>query len=416
MAVKRSSVLAVLLILVSTPMVADAAADSQSALQHALELLDETPIVDGHNDLPFVIREKAEGKVADWDISVRAASDTDIPRLREGKVGTQFWSVYVPTGISPVDAMRMQLEQIDIAREIIASYPDDLGFADSVSSIYSEHKRGRIASLLGMEGGHTLANSMGALRAYYDLGVRYMTLTHFHSNDWADSATGEALHNGLSPFGKQVVNEMNRLGMMVDLAHVSAETAADALDTTKAPVIFSHAAAREVVDHSRNVPDSILSRMPENGGVVMVAFIPQFVSNPVRLWAEELWNLEVAEARSEAELQQLTVDYIARNGPSPRATISDVADHIDHIAKVAGYDHVGIGADYYGAGNEYELVQGLEDVSTYPLLFAELIERGWTDENLRKLASGNLMRVFANVEKVAARIDATESPSNATIE
>lgn len=392
------------------------AAPSDAALQHALELLDEAPIADGHNDLPLVIREKAGGNVAQWDIAGRANSDTDIPRLREGRVGTQFWSVYVPTGIPPLDAMRMQLEQIDIAREIIASYPNDLGFADSVSGILEQQKSGRIASLLGMEGGHTIVNSLGALRAYYLLGVRYMTLTHFHSNDWADSATGDALHQGLSPFGEQVVHEMNRLGMMVDLAHVSEDSMADALDAARAPVIFSHAAARSVVDHARNVPDSILRRMPENGGVVMVAFIPQFVSSPVKAWAEELWSLQVAKAMSEAELQQITEKYIAENGPSPRATVADVADHIDHIAKVAGYDHVGIGADFYGAENEYELVQGLDDVSTYPLLFAELIERGWTDENLRKLASRNLMRTFFEVEQVAARLSAKEQPSNARIE
>ena len=416
MTVDRSFVLAVLLLLISANVAAKEPGGSHSALQHALEILDAAPIADGHNDLPFVVREKAAGNVAQWDITGRAAGDTDIPRLRAGKVGTQFWSVYVPTGISPADAIRQQLEQIDIAHQIIASYPQDLGYADSVSSIHAEHKRGRIASLLGMEGGHTLGNSLGALRAYYLLGVRYMTLTHFHSNDWADSATGEVLHQGLSPFGEQVVHEMNRLGMMVDLAHVAADTAADALEVAQAPVIFSHAAARAVVDHSRNVPDSILQRLPANGGVLMVAFIPQFVSDPVRIWAEELWKMQVAEARTEAELQQMTVEYIAKNGPSPRATIAEVADHIDHIAKVAGYDHVGIGADYYGAENEYELVEGLEDVSTYPALFAELIERGWTDENLGKLASGNVLRVLAEVERVAARIDATESPSNATIE
>jgi len=391
-------------------------ANPTAAMQRALGILDVTPIVDGHNDLPWVIRKKVQGNVEEWDISGRAESDTDIPRLREGRVGTQFWSVYVPSGLSPLDAMRAQLEQIDTAHRVIAAYPNDLGFASSVSDIWREQGSGRIASLLGMEGGHTLGNSLGALRAFYALGVRYMTLTHFHSTDWADSATGEMRHNGLSPFGEQVVQEMNRLGMMVDLAHVSPDTAADALDATRAPVIFSHAAARAVVDHARNVPDSILSRMPENGGVVMVAFIPQFVSNPVRIWAEELWKLQVEKTRTEAELQQITDEYIAKNGPSPRATVADVADHIEHIAKVAGYDHVGIGADYYGAENEYELVQGLEDVSTYPLLFTELIERGWTDENLRKLASGNLMRVFSEVEAVSSRLARLAAPSNATIE
>lgn len=393
-----------------------AAQDSARALQHALELLDETPVADGHNDLPHVIREKAGGNVGQWDIAGRAASDTDIPRLREGRIGTQFWSVYVTTGISPVEAMSRQLEQIDIARQVIAAYPDDLGFADSYSSILAQHKRGRIASLMGMEGGHTLVNSLGALRAYYLLGVRYMTLTHFHSNDWADSATGEVLHQGLTPFGVEVVREMNRLGMMVDLAHVSEQTMDDALDATRAPVIFSHAAARGVVNHPRNVPDAVLQRLPENGGVVMVAFIPVFVSEPARAWAAELWDLTVAQAWNDAEIQQLNKDYVAKNGPSPRATIADVAGHIEHIARVAGYDHVGIGADFYGAESEFEFVQGLEDVSTYPKVFAELIERGWSDENLRKLASGNVMRVLAEVEEVASRLATKEAPSNATVE
>jgi membrane dipeptidase len=408
MRMKRSSVLVVLLMLL--------AGNTGNALQHAREILRVTPIVDGHNDLPWVIREKGNGKVEAWDIAARGRGDTDIPRLREGMVGTQFWSVYVSSGLSPQKAMRAQLEQIDIAHRIIGKYPQDLGFAGSVSDVWREHGRGRIASLLGIEGGHTIGNSLGALRAYYALGVRYMTLTHFHSHDWADAATGEALHAGLSPFGVEVVHEMNRLGMMVDLAHVSEDTVYDALDAAKAPVIFSHAAARALVDHSRNVPDSVLRRMPENGGVVMVAFIPQFVSNPVMQWSEELWKVQVAEGTSEAELAELTREYIVSKGAAPRATIADVADHIEHIASVAGHDHVGIGADFYGAEFEYELVQGLEDVSTYPSLFAELVRRGWTDENLRKLAGENLMQAFSKVEQVAARIDSAEPPSTATIE
>ena len=393
--------------------VAQAADD---ALQHAREILKVTPVTDGHNDLPWVIRENGKANVEGWDISGRAEGDTDIPRLREGMVGTQFWSVYVPSGLSPVEAMTAQLEQIDIALRMIEQYPQDLGFAASVSDINHQHGQGRIASLLGMEGGHTIVNSLGALRAYYALGVRYMTLTHFHSHEWADSATGEALHDGLTPFGVKVVHEMNRLGMMVDLAHVSETTANDALDAAQAPVIFSHAAARGVVDHARNVPDSVLKRMPENGGVVMVAFVPQFVSKSVKEWSEDLWAAMIAPGTAQSDWEKLQKDHIAKHGPSPRATIADVADHIDHIAKVAGHDHVGIGADYYGATAEADQVQGLEDVSRYPALFAELIRRGWSDEDLRKLAGENLMRAFSGVEQAAARIDAAEAASTATME
>lgn len=386
------------------------------ALRHAREILRSTPIVDTHNDLPWVIREKSDRNVEIWDLSGRARGDTDIPRLREGMVGTQFWSVYVPSGLSPVDAMRSQLEQIDIAHRMIANYPNDLGFAGSVSDIWREQSRGRIASLLGIEGGHTIVNSLGALRAYYDLGVRYMTLTHFHTNDWADAATDKARHGGLSRFGQEVVREMNRLGMIVDIAHVSADTMSDVLDIAEAPVIFSHASALALVDHPRNVPDSILRRVPENGGVVMAAFVPQFISKPVREWSEELWDSLVAQGSSDAEWQRLTREYVAKKGPAPRATIADVADHIAHIAAVAGHDNVGIGADFFAAEYEYELVLGLEDVSKYPMLFAELIRRGWSDENLKKLAGDNLMRAFAQVERAAARLGSTRPPSNATIE
>lgn len=389
------------------------AEEPDEALERALAILDSTPIVDTHNDLPWVIREKLGGDVEGYDISVRARFDTDIPRLRQGRVGTQFWSVYVPSSLEPFEAMRSQLEQIDIARRIIAAYPDDLGYAASVADIERVRGEGRIASLMGIEGGHTIGNSLGALRAYYDLGVRYMTLTHFHSNDWADSATGEARHDGLSPFGHEVVREMNRLGMMIDLSHVSAAAMADALDATEAPVIFSHSSARALTGHSRNVPDEILQRLPDNGGVVMVAFIPPFVSEPARQWAEGYFPL-LAQASTDAEMEAAVSDYVAEHGPSPRATVSDVVDHIDYIARVAGVDHVGIGADYYGTENENMIVQGLEDVSKYPLVFAELVRRGWSDEDLAKLANGNLMRVFRQVEAAGELIGAARQPSNAT--
>jgi membrane dipeptidase len=311
--------------------------------------------------------------------------------------------------------MRAQLEQIDIARRIVAKYPRDLGLATSVADVEREVAAGRIASLLGMEGAHSIGNSLGALRAYYGLGVRSMTLTHFHSHDWADAATDSARHGGLTRFGQEVVREMNRLGMLVDISHVSPGTMSDVLATTDAPVLFSHSAARAVTDHARNVPDSILRRLPANGGVVMVAFIPQFVSEPARRWNEELFP-RLAATTSDSQWNRLTREYMEEKGPPPRATIADVANHIEHIVKVAGIDHVGIGADFYGAEIEHDLVQGLEDVSKYPALFAELIRRGWKDADLRKLARENFMRVFRQVEVVAERLRRERPPSNATIE
>ena len=380
------------------------------AYRRAVAILDESPVVDTHNDLPWVIREKLDGDVEGYDISVRARWDTDIPRLREGRVGVQFWSVYVPSSLGPFESMRAQLEQIDIARRIIELYPEDLAYALGVADIDRAVDGGRIASLLGIEGGHTIGNSLGALRAYYDLGVRYMTLTHFHSNDWADSATGEARHGGLTPFGIEVVREMNRLGMMVDLSHVSADAMADALDASEAPVIFSHSSARALTAHPRNVPDEILARMKDNGGVVMVAFIPPFVSEASREWSDGLFPL-LAASSSDAEWKTLTEQYIAEHGEAPRATLADVADHIEYIARVAGIEHVGIGADFYGAEQDNMIVQGLEDVSKYPELFAELVRRGWSDEHLRMLAGGNLLRVFGEVESIAESLREVRRPS-----
>ncbi|MFV1987377.1 MAG: dipeptidase [Gemmatimonadota bacterium] len=392
-----------------------AAPAEQGPEARARAILRATPLVDTHNDLPWVIREKAAGDVEGFDISVAAPYDTDIPRLRAGGVGTQFWSVYVPSPLEPLDAMRAQLEQIDVARRIVERYPDDFGLALSVEDIEREREAGRIASLLGIEGGHTIGNSLGALRAYYDLGVRYMTLTHFNSTDWADAATEPARHGGLSLFGEEVVREMNRIGMMVDISHVSPGTMSDVLEVTQAPVIFSHSSARALTDHVRNVPDSILARMSDNGGVVMVTFVPQFVSEATRVWGEGLFP-QIAAATSDDEWQRLTTDYIDEHGEAPRATLSDVADHIEHVARVAGSDHVGIGADFYGAEAEADLVEGLEDVSRYPDLFAELIRRGWSDEDLRKLARDNLLRVFSEVEDVSTRLKLELPPSRATIE
>jgi membrane dipeptidase len=385
-----------------------------AALERAMRILQSAPVVDGHNDLPWVIREKFGGDVEGYDISVRAQYDTDLPRLREGVVGTQFWSVYVPSSLSPLEAMTAQLEQIDIAQRIINMYPDDLMFAGSMADIDSAMEQGKIASLLGMEGGHSIVNSLGALRSYYDLGVRYMTLTHFHSNDWADSATGDVRHEGITEFGREVVREMNRLGMLVDLSHVSAQSMNDVLDVAEAPVIFSHSSARSLTNHVRNVPDSVLERLDENGGVVMVTFIPAYVNEERREWEVGMIPL-TKDLTTAAEEEEVTAMYREEHGAPPLATLADVADHIEHVARVAGHDHVGIGRDFYGAEGD-DLIEGIDDVSGFPNLIAELVRRGWSDENLSKLSRGNLLRAFADAEEVAARLQQARPPSLKTIE
>jgi membrane dipeptidase len=390
------------------------AVEDAVALERAHHVLEVAPVFDGHNDLPWVISEKFGGDVEGYDVSVRAQFDTDIPRLREGGVGTQFWSVYVPSSLSPVAAMRAQLEQIDIARRMISLYPEELALATSVADIEAAREQGRIASLLGIEGGHTIVNSLGALRSYFDLGVRYMTLTHFHGNDWADSATDTTRHEGLTAFGKEVVREMNRMGMIVDLSHVSVVTMNDALDVTEAPVMFSHSSARDVTAHARNVPDSVLKRVADNGGVVMVTFIPEFVNETRREWADGMIPI-LKTLTTDAEWEEAGRAYREVNGPPPAATLSDVADHIEHVAQVAGHDHVGIGGDFYG-GLEDDLVVGLEDVSKYPDLIAELASRGWSDENLAKLTRGNMIRVFSAVEDVSGRLKKSRVPSLKKIE
>lgn len=384
-----------------------------STVDRAKRVLKSAPIVDGHNDLPWVIREKFGGDVEHYDLSVRTQSDTDIPRLREGMVGTQFWSVYVPSPLSPLDAMTAQLEQIDIARRMIAMYPETFLFATNIADIDAALQQGKIAALLGMEGGHTIGNSLGALRAFYDLGARYMTLTHYHGTDWADSATDVPRHEGLTEFGREVVREMNRLGMIIDLSHVSDHTMNDVLDVTEAPVIFSHSSARALTDHVRNVPDSVLRRVSKNGGVVMVTFIPSFVSDERRVWEDGLIPLQ-KDASTDAEWDRIGLEYRAAHGVPPLATLAHVADHIEYIAKFAGYDHVGIGSDFYGATGD-ELIVGIEDVARFPDLIAELMRRGWSDTNIKKLSRENALRVFSEVEIAAARLRATRTPSIKTI-
>ena len=354
-------------------------ASAQETLTQRIErILSRVPLIDGHNDLPGQIRDiqTPEGDVGLYDLRQTTSGDTDIPRLRQGLVGAQFWSVHVNVE-NPAPA-KQQLEQIDIAHRIFETYPDELEFAGSASDIQRIFGAGKIASLLGIEGGHVIENSLGALRAFYRAGVRYMGLTHFSNTDWADSSTDEVVNDGLSPFGEEVVREMNRMGMLVDLAHTSPATMSDALNLAEAPVIFSHAGAQALADHPRNVPDSILRRLTENGGVVMQVFYPPYIS----------------------------IDDSVAN-------ISDVANHIEHIRTVAGINHVGIGSDFDGIPT---YVEGLEDVSTFPALFMELAGRGWTDQELSKLAGENLLRVMRETEAVAMRLQRERPPSTKTYE
>jgi membrane dipeptidase len=375
-------------------------------LARAKRILSQTPLIDGHNDLPWRIREDsiARGNVDAYDLRKRTPGHTDLDRLKEGMIGAQFWSVYTPGEYRDSGYAKVQLEQIDIARRFIAKYPDRLALALSVNDIRRDFKQGRIGSLLGIEGGHAIENSLGALRAYYDLGVRYMTLTHNVTLDWADAALDSAKHKGLTPFGDSVVREMNRLGMLVDLSHVSPGTMSAALNVSQAPVIFSHSGARALVDVPRNVPDSILRRVTTNGGIVMVPFVTGFVSPAVLLYDHStrpvMKDLQAKYGNDTAGITREINQWRAAH-PEPRATLSQVADQIEYVRKVAGVDHVGIGSDFDGIT---EVVQGLEDVSTFPALFAELARRGWSDNDLRKLAGENLLRVFAQAEAVSKRI------------
>jgi len=390
---------------------------SSPDLARVRKVLRSVPLIDGHNDLPWRIRAEVTPPrdVAAYDLRQHTSGHTDLARLAAGQVGAQFWSVYVPGEVKDSGYARIQLEQIDIARRIISRYPDRLALALTAADIEREFRQHRIASLIGMEGGHAIENSLGALRVYYGLGARYMTLTHNVTTDWADAALDSARHGGLTPFGREVVREMNRLGMLVDLSHVSPGTMSAALDVTEAPVIFSHSAARALVDHPRNVPDSILRRLPANGGIVMVTFVPAFVS-------AEAAVVDLRHMAREKELKQTVSDTAERrraleawdrDNPQPRATLAQVADHIDHIRQVAGTDHVGIGSDFDGIDH---VPIGLEDVSHFPDLFAELARRGWSDADLGKLAGRNLLRVLHQAEAVAQRLQRERQPSTTTID
>jgi membrane dipeptidase len=382
--------------------------------ERAARLHRDAPVIDGHNDLPWEIREKTGGDLSRMDPrSSLPEQHTDVPRLRQGGVGGVFWAAYVPASAARPASVAM--EQIDLIQRMIAQSPE-LEFAGSASDVERIRKRRRIASLIGIEGGHTVENSLGTLRQFHALGVRYLTLTHGTSIDWADAATDSARHGGLSAFGEEVVREMNRVGMMVDLSHVSPETMRDAIRVSQAPVIFSHSSARALADHPRNVPDDVLALVRQNGGIVMVNFYSGFVT---REGAEILRDMFEVERRF---LRQFPGDTAAarqayrdwrRANPVPRGTVGTVADHIDHIVKVAGIDHVGIGSDYDGVT---ALPEGLEDVSRYPRLTAELLRRGYSERDVRKVLGGNILRVMRQAETVAARLQRERGPSMATIE
>jgi len=388
-------------------------------LEHAISILERSPLIDGHNDLAFALRDRA-GSIAVSGIDLRQpveGLDTDIPRLREGRVGGQFWSVWVPAELPEARALPMALEQLDIADGFAGRYPDVFGRATTADEVEAVVASGRIASLLGLEGGAMIASSLPILRTFFARGVRYMTLTHWTTTRWADSATDEPRHGGLTAFGREVVREMNRLGMLVDLSHVAPTTMAASLDVAEAPVVFSHSGALAINAHPRNVPDDILRRVAENGGVVMAVFLGGFVSEAIRLHVAPGEQIEEAFKRDhpdapDAEARQVRKDWLAANPPPP-ATIAQVADHIDHLAQVMGPEHVGIGSDFDGGDL---LPAGLEDVSRFPYLFAELVRRGYADDDLRAIAGGNILRVMRGAEAAAARIRAERPASEATIE
>ncbi len=393
-------------------------ADFAARLAHVKALLKTTPLVDSHNDLPWAMREFANAPldVDAYDLNKPTKGMTDIARLRKGMVGGQFWSVYIPGEIRDSGYARVQLEQIDIARRVIARYPKHLQWSLTAADVRAAQKAGKIGSLLGMEGGHAIENSLGALRAYYDLGARYMTLTHNVTLDWADAANDVAKHGGLTPFGREVVREMNRLGMLVDLSHVSPGVMSNALDVTESPVIFSHSASRAMTDVPRNVPDSILARLPKNGGVVMMTFVPGFTNPKVAAYDKTVTRIRDSITKANPgnnDAQFKAVAAWREQNPVPRATIADVADHMDHIKQVAGADHIGMGGDYDGIT---ETVVGLEDVSKYPDLLAELVKRGWTDSEIRGVAGENILRALTRAEVVSARLRKERPASTRTIQ
>ena len=415
---------------VLAPVLTGAAPNSSDYSARVAHVLKQTPLIDGHNDLPWEVRTRFQGKLDAIDLTKNTAAIappaggvalmTDIPRLRKGGVGGQFWSVFIPVEVHGPLAVQMTFEQIDLVHAMADRYPSDFAMAYTAADVRRVHRAGRIASLIGIEGGHQINNSLAMLRQMYAAGARYMTLTHSSNTDWADSATDAPAHHGLTPFGREVVREMNRIGMLVDLSHVSAETMRAALETTEAPVIFSHSSARALVDHPRDVPDDILKLVARNGGVVMVNFNPGYVSEARNRWEADL-AAEQARYSSppfgglyigQPDRARAALDAWKAAHPAPRVTISNVADHIDHIRQVAGVDNVGIGSDFDGVESTPE---GLGSVDKFPDLLIELMRRGWRDEEVAKVAGENVLRALAGAEATAARLHSTRGPSQATI-
>jgi len=407
------------------------AADSEAVLQQRVErVLTQTPLIDGHNDLPWEIRTRFASDLSKVDLAGSTAAlpapaggpplMTDIPRLRRGMVGAQFWSVFIPVEVKGAQAVQMTLEQIDLVKAMCTRYPHELAMAYSAADIIRLHKAHLIACLIGVEGGHQIDDSLAMLRAYYDAGARYMTLTHSSNTAWADSATDNPAHHGLTRFGEEVVREMNRLGMLVDLAHVSEETMRAALAVSEAPVIFSHSSARALVDHPRDVPDEVLQLVARNGGVVMVNFATIYVSDARRRWEADR-AAEQARDNSppfgglyigQPDRAAAALAAWERAHPQPAVTLAEVADHIEHIRQVAGVDHVGLGSDFDGIP---DTPAGLDGVDKYPALLVELARRGWSDADLAKVAGGNVLRAMAQAEGVSARLRATRAPSAARV-
>ncbi|WP_242914350.1 dipeptidase [Brevundimonas pishanensis] len=386
----------------TAPVRSDAATEA-----HVRQILRRTPLIDGHNDLPWAFRQGYQNDVhgvdLTSDLSMSTRLHTDIPRLREGGVGGQFWSVYVSANMSQLEAAKATFEQIDTVKRIVAGYPQTFEIATTADDIVRIHRQGKIASLIGMEGGYSIDDSLGLLREFRRAGALYMTLTHSKSTNWADSGTDAPKWGGLNPFGEEVVKEMNRIGMMVDLSHVSAETMRDALRVSEAPVIFSHSSALGVTAHPRNVPDDVLAQMKDNGGIVMVTFVPGFISEQVREWssrrAAEDARLKSLNPGDPDRVKREMDQWIAAN-PIPRATLQDVVAHIQYVRDKAGIDHVGLGGDFDGVDS---LPVGVEAVDAYPRILAQLIQNGWTDADIRKISGENMLRVMRQVESVAAR-------------
>lgn len=402
-------------LIVATPAIAQPIPPS---IQKRIDrILKRTPLIDGHNDLPWALREDHDFSVEGLESGTDQRNPplmTDMERMRQGRVGGQFWSVYISGTLTGDEAIRTTIEQIDTAHRLIDAYPDYLELASTADDVERAHRKGRIASMLGVEGGRQIGNSMAALRDFYARGVRYMTLTHNQTTEWADAGTDEPKHDGLSPFGLEVVKEMNRLGMLVDLSHVSPETMKDAIAASRAPVIFSHSDAAALNPHPRNVPDDVLQLLPKNGGVVMITFVPGFLSPEVWAWSREQ-SAEEARLKSlfsysKAKQEEALKAWEAAH-PRPTVNVGSVADHIEHVVKVAGHDHVGIGGDLDGIPYG---VEGLGGVEGYPLLFSELLRRGWSDADLAKLAGGNILRVMRRAEAVASSMK-DEPPSMATL-